>query len=60
MPIAFQPGNAVVQKVKPIEGTIVGPEIIDGDVRFKVAFMGEDGESHERTFREDEIELKQE
>lgn len=56
MPIAFKPGDSVKQKVKVIEGTVVGPEIVDGDVQFRVTFTGEDGEPHERVFKEDQIE----
>lgn len=56
MPIAFKPGDSVQQKVRVIEGTVVGPEIVDGDVQFKVSYIGEDGEPHERIFAEHEIE----
>lgn len=60
MPLAFQKGAKVVQKVKPIEGEVAGPEIIDGEVHFRVDYIGTDGGLHSRTFSEDEIELKQE
>lgn len=56
MAIAFKPGDSVKQKVKVIEGTVVGPEIVDGDVQFRVSFIGDDGEPHERVFAEDQIE----
>jgi hypothetical protein len=56
MALAFKPGDSVKQKVKVIEGTVVGPEVVDGDVQYKVAYVGEDGEPHERLFTEDQIE----
>lgn len=55
MALAFKPGDSVVQNIKPIEGTVVDAKIIDGDVQFVVAYMGDDGEPHERTFAEGDI-----
>lgn len=59
MALAFKPGDQVVQKVKPIEGVVKGPEIVDGDVKFAVEYTGEDGEVHTRVFGEDEIAKKE-
>lgn len=56
MALAFKPGDSVVQNIKPIEGTVVGAVIIDGDVQYEVAYADESGEQHRRTFREGEIE----
>lgn len=56
MAITFKPGDSVRQKVKIIEGTVIGLEIVDGDVQFRVFYTSEDGEKHERVFAEDQIE----
>lgn len=56
MPVAFKPGDSVQQKVKVIKGTVQGAEVIDNELQFKVAYIGEDNEPHERFFKEDELE----
>ena len=56
MALKFKPGDAVVQVVAPISGTVVGPAIIDGDIHWVVRWTGSAGEEHERTFTEEQIE----
>jgi hypothetical protein len=55
MAIAFKKGDDVVQNIKPIAGKVLGPEIVDGEVQYRVQYTGEDGQPHERLFKEDEI-----
>jgi hypothetical protein len=57
MPLAFTKGQTVRQKAVVIQGEIVKAEIVDCEVQFSVSYVGADGETHERFFREDEIEL---
>jgi hypothetical protein len=59
MPVAFKADDDVVQNISPIEGKVVGPEIVDGEVKYRVAYVGTDGEPHERLFAEDEIRIKE-
>ena len=56
MALKFKPGDKVRQLVKPIEGEVVDAAIVDADVHFRVRWMNEDGEVHERTFTEEQIE----
>lgn len=57
MSVKFKKGTPVKQAVKPIEGTVVRAHIVDGDrVEYFVAYEGADGEQHERSFKEHEIE----
>ena len=59
MAIKFKRGDSVTQVVTaPIIGTVTAANIVDDDVSFLVAYVGADGESHERFFKEDEIEVK--
>jgi hypothetical protein len=59
MPLAFKKDDQVVQNITPIEGVVIGPEIVDGEVKFRVAYTSADGEAHERLFAEDEIRAKE-
>jgi hypothetical protein len=56
MPTAFKKGDSVRQVVKPIEGEVVDLAIVDHDLQFLVEYIGADGETHQRFFKEDEIE----
>jgi hypothetical protein len=56
MPMLFKKGDSVRQVVKPIEGEVVGPAIVDGEVQYEVKYTGEDMEEHSRFFRETDIE----
>jgi hypothetical protein len=58
MPTAFKKGDQVRQVIKPIEGEVVGMAIVDDDVQFLVEYIGADGETHSRFFKEHEIETK--
>lgn len=55
MALAFKKGDSVVQNIKPITGQIIGQEIIDEEVQYRVEYTGDDGEVHTRMFKEDEI-----
>ena len=57
MALKFKPGDAVVQIVAPINGVVVGPQIIDADVHWLVKWTDASGENHERYFSEEQIEL---
>lgn len=59
MALKFKKGDKVRQVVKVIEGEVTDAVIIDADVQFKVQWEDQDG-VHERTFTEDQIELKPE
>jgi hypothetical protein len=55
MSIVFKKGDDVVQNIKPITGKVVGQEIVDDEVQYKVEYVTEDGETHRRLFKENEI-----
>lgn len=56
MGLKFKKGDKVVQVVKPFHGEVVGAQIIDGtEIRYEVAYTGEDGEQHGGFFTEDAI-----
>ena len=55
MATAFKKGDLVRQIVKPIEGTVVRPEIVDDQVQFVVQWEDADG-IHQRHFTEEQLE----
>jgi hypothetical protein len=55
MALPFKPGDSVKQNVRIIEGTVSGLEIVDSEVQYKVQYTGEDGQPHERLFKEEDI-----
>lgn len=56
MALKFKVGDTVKQIVTPIEGIVTRAHIVDGDsIEFFVAYTGQDGEQHERSFKEDQI-----
>lgn len=57
MPMLFKKDDEVRQVVKPIEGRVVRPEIVNDEVQYLVVWNDDEGE-HSRYFTESEIELK--
>jgi hypothetical protein len=55
MPLPFKTGARVRQVAPVIEGEVVGIALVEGDVQYRVAYTGADGEAHERFFTEAEI-----
>jgi hypothetical protein len=57
MSIAFKKGTKVRQKIFVIEGEVSGISIVDDDIQYTVDYPGEDGETHQRSFKKSEIEV---
>ena len=56
MGMKFKKGDNVTQIVTPIVGVVTRAHIVDDDsVEYFVGYTGEDGEVHERSFKEDQI-----
>jgi hypothetical protein len=57
----FKKGDSVRQIIKPIEGTVVRPEIVNDEVQFLVKWqdVDADGNPHEcqKFFTDEELEL---
>ena len=56
MAIAFKRGDTVKQVLPVLQGTVVESKVIEDDICFLVSYVGADGESHERWFKESELE----
>ena len=54
---AFKRGDTVKQVSPIIDGQVVTLAIIDDEVQYLVSWTSTDGESHQKYFKEDEIEL---
>ena len=58
MALKFKQGDSVSQIVFTVAGTVKSATIVDNDICYLVEYGGADGETHERFFKEDEIEVK--
>ena len=55
MPLKFKAGDQVAQIVKPIEGVVKRPVLVENEIGFEVEWADSDG-VHSRVFTEDQIE----
>lgn len=60
MGLKFKPGDPVKQVIPPpITGVIEGAEIVEGDIHYKVGWIGDDGEHRAKFFTEEQLEASQ-